>query len=94
MVYKKPHLEKLRFKLKFLLKKWKNIPKQFFSYTDTNKFWFVSIGASIIETIKSHVPPICSISMLVLFVPQIYWFGIMVKGGLKVIYGKDDIKED
>jgi len=51
-------------------------------------------GASIIETIKSHVPPICSISMLVLFVPQIYWFGIMVKGGLKVIYGKEDIKED
>ena len=51
-------------------------------------------GASILETLKHHVPPICSISMLVLFVPQVYWFGIMVKGGLKVIYGKDDSKED
>merc|ERR1719483_5307 len=33
--------------------------------------------------------PICSISMLVLFLPQLYWFGIMLKGGLKVICGKD-----
>jgi len=50
-------------------------------------------GASLLETITKHVPPICSISMIVLFLPQAYWFGIMIKGGLKVIKGKDT-KED
>lgn len=46
-------------------------------------------GASILETMTKHVPPICSISMLVLFLPQIYWFCIMVRGGIKVLCGKD-----
>jgi len=50
-------------------------------------------GASIWDTLTIHVPPICSISMLILFLPQVYWFGIMLKGGLRVIYGKDT-KED
>ena len=52
------------------------------------------IGASIFDTITKHVPPICSISMLVLFLPQIYWFGIMLRGGLKVICGKDNTTKD
>jgi len=51
-------------------------------------------NASMFETITKHVPPICSISMLVLFLPQIYWFGIMLRGGLKVICGKDTTKDD
>ena len=51
-------------------------------------------GASMFDTITKHVPPICSISMLVLFLPQLYWFGIMLKGGLKVICGKDTTKDD
>lgn len=55
--------------------------------------YFPYSGASLLETITQHVPLICSISMLVLFLPQIYWFGIMVRGGLKVISGKDS-KED
>jgi len=50
-------------------------------------------GASLWDTATKHVPPICSISMLVLFLPQVYWFTIMVKGGLKVIAGKET-KED
>lgn len=54
----------------------------------------VEHGASIIDTITKHVPPVCSISMLVLFLPQIYWFGIMLRGGLKVICGKDNTKDD
>jgi len=54
----------------------------------------VEHGASMFDTITKHVPPICSISMLVLFLPQLYWFGIMLKGGLKVICGKDTTKDD
>jgi len=51
-------------------------------------------GASMFDTITKHVPPICSISMLVLFLPQLYWFGIMLRGGLKVISGKDSTKDE
>ncbi len=71
----------------------KTILNIFFSKCEKKLVKLTFSEATIWETMTVHVPFICSISMLFLFLPQIYWFGIMVRGGLKVLAG-ENVKED
>lgn len=43
------------------------------------------LGVSVYETLTHHVPWICSLSMLTLFVPQTVWFGLMLRGGARTL---------
>lgn len=43
------------------------------------------LNKSIIETISENVPIICNASMLAIFIPQVYWFTMILKGAFKFI---------
>lgn len=46
------------------------------------------IGASTLDTMLFHVPRVCTSFMLFIFIMQLYWFGLMVRGAAKMLKGK------
>ena len=48
--------------------------------------WFT--GASTLDTMLFHVPRVCTSFMLFIFIMQLYWFGLMVRGAAKMLKGK------
>jgi len=48
----------------------------------------LSKGASTLDTMLLHVPRVCTSFMLFIFVMQLYWFGLMVRGAAKMLKGK------
>lgn len=43
------------------------------------------LGITTRDVIMEKVDPICNVSMLVVFLPQLYWFWLMMQGAAKLL---------
>ena len=44
-------------------------------------------GVSYLEAVIHHVPWFCTVTTVLIWLPQVYWFGLMYNGCVKVLRG-------
>eukprot|EP00095_Tigriopus_kingsejongensis_P011500 maker-scaffold56_size446035-snap-gene-3.26 protein:Tk11500 transcript:maker-scaffold56_size446035-snap-gene-3.26-mRNA-1 annotation:"protein fam57a isoform x2" len=49
------------------------------------------LGVSLVTTVVEHVPHYCTLCMGIVYLPQLYWFGLMLRGSCQAL-GRDRTK--
>jgi hypothetical protein len=55
-------------------------------------FFIIFSGISVLEAVIHHVPWFCTVATILIWLPQVYWFGLMLNGCISVV--KDFKPED